>query len=118
MRYASNLKAIAHSANMYRRYMAHWDAVFGDKILTIPYEDLVADPKTYSQKVAAFCDIGWSETMMHPEKNTKQVRTASIDQVRKKISTKSIGGWQSVSEHIQPMLEGFDPALWPEYDLG
>ncbi|WP_170577602.1 tetratricopeptide repeat-containing sulfotransferase family protein [Ruegeria arenilitoris] len=118
MRYASNLTAIAHSANMYRRYMAHWDTVFGNRILTVPYEKLVADPKTYSQQVAAFCDIEWNETMMHPEKNTKQVRTASIDQVRNKISTKSIGGWQSVSEHLRPMLDGFDPALWPEYDLG
>lgn len=118
MRYASNLSAIAHSANMYRRYMAHWDAVFGDRILTVPYEKLVADPKTYSQQVAAFCGIEWHETMMRPEENKKQVRTASIDQVRKKISTKSVGGWQSVAEHLQPMLDGFDPALWPEYDLG
>lgn len=118
MRYASNLSAIAHSANMYRRYIAHWNAVFPGQILTVPYEKLVADPKTYSQDVAAFCDLEWSETMMHPEKNTKQVRTASIDQVRNKISTKSVGGWQSVSEHLQPMLDGFDPALWPEYDLG
>ncbi len=118
MRYASNLTSIAHSANLYRRYMTHWNAVFGDKILTVPYEGLVADPKTYSQQVAAFCGIEWNEKMMRPEENTKQVRTASIDQVRNKISTKSIGGWQSVSEHIQPMLDGFDPALWPEYDLG
>ena len=113
MRYASNLKSIAHSANLYRRYMAHWNAVFGDRILTVPYEKLVADPETYSRKVAAFCDIAWSETMMHPEKNTKQVRTASIDQVRNKISTKSIGGWQSVSDDLRPMLDGLDPALWP-----
>ena len=118
MRYASNLKSIAHSANMYRRYMARWDTVFGDRILTVPYEELVADPKTYSQKVAKFCDLEWSETMMQPEKNTKQVRTASLDQVRNKISTKSIGGWESVSEHLGPMLDGLDPALWPEYDLG
>ncbi|MCX8953299.1 sulfotransferase family protein, partial [Ruegeria sp. NA] len=86
-------------------------------ILTVPYEDLVADPKTYSQQVAAFCDLEWNETMMHPEKNTKQVRTASIDQVRNKISTKSIGGWRGVAEHIKPMLDGFDPELWPEYDF-
>ncbi|WP_420586602.1 tetratricopeptide repeat-containing sulfotransferase family protein [Ruegeria sp.] len=117
MRYASNLDSIAHSANMYRQYMAHWQEVFGDKILTMPYEKLVADPETYSKQVAAFCEIEWNETMMHPEENTKQVRTASIDQVRNKISTKSIGGWQSVSEHLRPMLDGFDPALWPEYDF-
>ncbi len=118
MRYASNLKSIAHSANLYRRYMAHWDKIFGDRILTVPYEELVADPKTYSQKVTDFCGIEWHESMVHPEKNTGTVRTASIDQVRNKISTKSIGGWREVADHIRPMLDGFDPELWPEYDLG
>ena len=71
MRYASNLTAIAHSANMYRRYMAHWDSIFGDRILTVPYEELVADPETHSRKVAEFCGIAWHEQMMHPEENTK-----------------------------------------------
>ncbi len=118
MRYASNLDSIAHSANLYRRYMTHWHNVFGDRILTVPYEALVADPETYSRQVAEFCGIDWHERMMHPEENTKQVRTASIDQVRNKISTKSIGGWSKVADHIQPMLDGFDPALWPEYDFG
>ncbi|MEX0306602.1 MAG: sulfotransferase [Ruegeria sp.] len=117
MRYASNLKAIAHSANLYRQYITHWNKVFADRILTVRYEELVSDPKTNSQNVAAFCDIAWDERMMHPEENTKQVRTASIDQVRKKISTSSIGGWQEVAEHLQPMLNGFDQTLWPEYDF-
>jgi tetratricopeptide (TPR) repeat protein len=117
MRYASNQKAIAHTANLYRQYMAHWNCVFGNRILTVQYEKLVEDPKTYSQQVAAFCGIEWSETMMHPEQNTKQVRTASIDQVRKKISTKSIGGWRNVAEHLDPMLQGFDAELWPEYNF-
>lgn len=117
MIYASNQTAIAHSANLYRRYMKHWDDVFGDRILTVQYERLVEDPKTYSEDVAKFCEIEWHEIMMHPEENTKQVRTASIDQVRNKISTKSIGGWRKVAGHLQPMLDGFDPELWPEYDF-
>ncbi len=117
MRYASNFEAIAHSANLYRRYMAHWDKVFGDRILTISYEELVSDPQTNSQKVAAFCDIEWDERMMHPEESDRQVRTASADQVRMKISTGSIGGWREVAEHIQPMLDRFDPNLWPEYEF-
>lgn len=117
MNYASNLKSITHSANLYRRYMAHWDAVFTDRILTVPYEKLVADPESYSKEIAAFCEIEWHPLMVRPEDNTKQVRTASVDQVRSKISTKSIGGWRNVAEHIQPMLDGFDPQLWPEYDI-
>ncbi len=117
MNYASNLESIAHTANLYRRYMAHWDTAFAGRILTVPYEKLVADPETYSRDIAAFCEIEWHPAMVRPEDNTKQVRTASIDQVRNKISTKSIGGWRAVAEHIQPMLDGFDPDLWPEYDF-
>ncbi|WP_253283450.1 tetratricopeptide repeat-containing sulfotransferase family protein [Ruegeria atlantica] len=117
MNYASNLEAIAHTANLYRRYMSHWDKLFGDRILTMPYEDLVADPLTHSQRVAEFCGIDWCQSMVHPEKNTRQVRTASVDQVRNKISTKSIGGWREVADQIKPMLDGFDPELWPEYDF-
>ncbi len=115
MRYASNLESIAHSANLYRCYLSHWEKLFGDRILTVRYEDLVVDPKTCIQQVAAFCGIDWDERMMTPEKNTMKVRTASTDQVRKKISTGSIGGWQEVADQIQPMLDGLDQALWPEY---
>ncbi len=115
LRYASDLKAIAHSANLYRCYMAHWNNIFGDRILSVSYEELVADPETHSKNITAFCGIGWDEQMMHPERNTQQVRTASVDQVRQRISTRSIGGWRDVTDHIQPMLEGFDQALWPEY---
>ncbi|WP_298854483.1 tetratricopeptide repeat-containing sulfotransferase family protein [uncultured Ruegeria sp.] len=117
MNYASNLEAIAHTANLYRRYMSHWDKVFAGRILTMPYEDLVADPLTHSKRIAEFCDIEWHDSMVQPEKNTKQVRTASIDQVRNKISTKSIGGWREVADQIKPMLDGFDRELWPEYDF-
>lgn len=113
----SNLEAIAHTANLYRRYMSHWDKLFGNRILTMPYEDLVADPVTHSQRVAEFCGIEWCQSMVHPEKNTRQVRTASVDQVRNKISTKSIGRWRKVADQIKPMLDGFDPELWPEYDF-
>lgn len=115
MRYACNLAAIAHSANLYRRYMAHWNLMFADRILTVSYEGLVTDPDSHSRTVAEFCGIEWDQRMLHPERNTSPVRTASIDQVRRKISTGSIGRWRDVAGHLRPMLDGLDPALWPEY---
>lgn len=118
LRYSSSFAAIAHAANLYRRYMAHWEALFGDRVLTVSYEELVSDPEGQSRKVAAFCGLDWTEAMAHPEDNIRHVRTASIDQVRARISTKSIGGWRDVAGGIKPMLDGFDPSLWPEYDLG
>ncbi len=118
MRYSSSFASIAHAANLYRNYMAFWQERFGDRILTLPYEDLVADPEGQSRTVAEFCGIAWTDRMTRPEDNTQHVRTASIDQVRNRISTSAIGGWRRVSSEIQPMLGGLDPELWPEFDLG
>lgn len=117
LNYASKQSSIAHSANLYRKYMAHWDNLFGDRILTVRYENLVSEPEKYSRIVADYCGFEWDASMLHPEKNKKMVQTASIDQVRDKISTKSIGGWRGVSGHLGPMIEGLDPDLWPEYSF-
>ena len=117
MRYASDLNAMAAAANLYRRYMSHWSGLFGARILTVSYEDLVSDPAAQSKAIADFCGLEWSEAMLRPQETSRQVRTASADQVRKGISPSSIGGWRQVADHIRPMLDGLDPELWPEYDL-
>ena len=94
MRYASNLESIAHSANLYRCYLSHWEKLFGDRILTVRYEDLVVDPKTCIQQVAAFCGIDWDERMMTPEKNTngKSAPPAPIRCARKSQPGQLVAG--------------------------
>lgn len=117
MRYANNLEAIAHSANLYRKYMKHWQQLFGERVMTVSYEALVEDPETCSRRIAQFCNLQWTEQMLHPEENAQQVRTASLHQVREKITTGAVGGWHQVRGHLEPMLDGLIPELWPEYDL-
>lgn len=117
MKYSADLKSIAHSANLYRKYISHWEHLIGDRMLTVQYETLVGDAEPQSRKIACFCGIEWNNRMMQPEKNPKSARTASIDQVRRKISTSAIGKWRTVANHIKPMLDGLDPDLWPEYDI-
>lgn len=118
MNYSSDLGSIAQSANLYRRYMSHWEQIFGERILTVPYEGLVSDPLSHTRRIANFCGIAWNENMVHPENSVQRVMTASRDQVRQKISPKSIGGWKRYSNHLRPLLDGLDADLWPEYDLG
>ena len=112
-----DLKAMAHAANQYRRYMAHWNTAFSNQILTVKYEDLVHEPEKTTRHASEFCKIEWHEQMLHPNKNKKHVKTLSVDQVRKAINTRSIGGWRAVETDLSPFIEALDPALWPEYDL-
>lgn len=117
MRYSSNLETMAINANNYRWYINFWNQNFADQILTVQYEKLVSDPEGYGKLVTDFAGIPWDPAILHPEKNTATVRTASLTQVRSKIGTKSISKWKSQAEHLKPLIENLDPALWPEYDL-
>ncbi|MVO17482.1 tetratricopeptide repeat-containing sulfotransferase family protein [Parasedimentitalea huanghaiensis] len=117
IRYANDLISMAHSANLYRRYMELWRTTFASKILNVQYEQLTRDPENVSKRIAQHCGINWDPAMISPERNTGTVKTASVDQVRNKISTKSIGSWQQAADELKPFLDELDFDLWPEYDL-
>ena len=69
------------------------------------------------RQVVEHCGIGWDPAMISPEQNKGTVKTASIDQVRSKISTKSVGNWKQGAEEMRPFLANLVNTLWPEYDL-
>jgi len=117
MRYASDLSVMAACANDYRRYMNYWDKQFSDQILTVRYEELVSDPETYGKIVTRFAGIPWDPAILHPEKNTASVKTASMWQVRNKIGVASIGKWKPHAAHLQGFIDKLYPRLWPEYDF-
>ncbi|WP_428543786.1 sulfotransferase [Profundibacter sp.] len=113
-RFPFDLEAMAQIANMHQKYMAHWQALFPDRILTIGYEDIVADVEAASRKLADFCGVGWVKDMAHPERNTSAVRTASVGQVREGVHRRSVGGWERLKDQLQPFSDGLDKGLWPD----
>ena len=50
------------------------------------------------------CDLEWEEQCLEFHKNKRQVRTASIEQVRKPINNKSIGAWKKYEDYLSEML--------------
>lgn len=117
MRHTNDLAAMAYSANLYRRYMNFWQTQFSSQILTIQYEQLTSEPEEVVRSIAKHCGIAWDPAMISPEKNNGIVKTASIDQVRSKISSNSVGNWQQAAEEMSTFIDGLDFDLWPEYEL-
>ncbi|KUJ76225.1 hypothetical protein AVO45_13000 [Ruegeria marisrubri] len=116
MNFARRMKGIAEHANLYREYIRHWESVCADRFITVNYADLVSDPQDQTRRISEFVGLDWSEEMVHPEANTARVRTASINQVRQKVHTKSIGAWQAHADRLREMVRELDPALWPEVE--
>ena len=117
MRFTTDMRHMALSANRYRRYINHWQSQFAGQFLTINYADVVSDVEKASKTMAEFCELEWVPEMMAPQKNKAQVRTASVTQVREGVHKKSVGGWRAMQDEMRDFTRNLDKDLWPELDL-
>lgn len=79
----------------YLRLMAHWRAVLpADRFVEVDYEALVTDPEPQVKRLIAACGLAWDPACLHPELNTRVVRTPSKWQARQPIAAGSVGRWR------------------------
>jgi hypothetical protein len=80
---------------------AHWTKMFPDRIMTVPYEELVSDPHTWIQRILAHAGLPEEPQVFEPHKSTRAVSTASMAQVRSPISTARIGSAEAYKEFTE-----------------
>ncbi|ANP36490.1 TPR/sulfotransferase domain-containing protein [Phaeobacter gallaeciensis] len=112
--YTYDQTALAWRVGLYARLMQHWQTVFPDQILTVDYEDLVADPVTGSRAIADYCGLEWSPEMAAPEGSSAPTLTMSASQIRQPVHQRSIGGWRAQAAELAEFLEALDTSLWPD----
>ena len=104
-RYACDLEWLGHYYSMSISMMEHWKAVYGDRILEVIYEDLVADPTEQTRDIAAFCDLQWDPACLEFHKQETASFTFSELQVREPINTKGIGAWRNYETQLSPLFD-------------
>lgn len=88
----------------YRRLMQHWRNVLPkDAFLDVIYEDLVTDTETQAKRIIDFCGLEWDANCLEFHKMERQVRTASVTQVRQPIYTTSVDRWKRFEKELQPI---------------
>lgn len=91
----------------YQTLMAHWQALLGERMLAVRYEDLVADPAAAARRMAAFCGLDPAPGMTAIEHSPDPVATASSVLVRDSIRSDRQGLWRHYVRGLQPMIEAF-----------
>ncbi len=114
-RYAYDLQDLARFANQYKSLMAHWHKLFPGQIYDCVYEDLIADQEAQSRKLLEYCALPWEPEVLAFHKTRRAVRTASVNQVRRKIYNSSVRSWEHVAQGLAPYIERLDPDLWAQY---
>ena len=75
---------------------------FPDQIFTFNYDEFTASPEVMIKPLIDWLGVEWNDDYLSPEQNKRVVTTASVVQVRKPISNKSVGGWKNYKELLQP----------------
>ncbi|MCB9670141.1 MAG: sulfotransferase [Alphaproteobacteria bacterium] len=85
-----------------RLLKAHWEAVLPNPMLTVHYEDVVADPEGQARRIAEFLGIPYDPAMLRFHENRRQVATASFDQVTEKIHSRRVGRAEKYRAFLHP----------------
>ena len=87
----------------YRKLMAHWRTVLGDRMLDVDYENTVVNFETNARKIIDFLGLEWQDAVLEFYTQKTAVTTASAAQVREKAHSRSVGRWRKYDEYIGPM---------------
>lgn len=103
--YATDLSHVGFYYRLYHELMQHWKSDIGLPIMTVNYEDMVNDQERTSRKLVEFIGLEWDENCLKFHRTKRTVATASYDQVRQPMYTKSMARWKHYEKHIGPLLK-------------
>lgn len=100
IRFANDMTTLGQYYRHYRRLMQHWRDVISDQLLDVQYEELIAETEPRLRKILAHCGLEWESQCLKYYEGSRSIRTPSRWQVRRPVSTASIGRWKNYERWI------------------
>lgn len=97
-----------HIGRYYRDYvraMTHYDAVMPGRVQRVIHEHLLDDPEAEVRKLLAALGLEFEESCLEFHRNTRAVRTASSEQVRRPINRDGVDQWRPYEEWLGPLKQ-------------
>ena len=95
----------------YIKMMTHWEAVLPSVVLTVQYEELVADTEQQVRRILDHCDLPFEAGCLEFHKSKRAVNTASAEQVRQPIYRSAVEFWRHYERHLDELMEVLAPVL-------
>lgn len=86
---------------------AHWQDVLGERLLTVSYEALAADPNDHIARILAHCGLPAETATDAAHQTRRAVTTASVAQVRRPVNQSSVGAAHPYREQLAPFAEAY-----------
>jgi len=105
--YSFSMEGIVYHWQGYITLMKHWGELYPGQIMHLSYEDLAREPDRKIAEIFEYCGLPIEEQCFRFYESDRPVLTPSAGQVRRPISTKSIGSGQNYEKYIKTSI----PAL-------
>lgn len=99
---------IGHFFRLEDRLFAHWTQIFPERIMVLPYEELVQHPDQWIPRMLDHLGLPHEPGLDRFYLTKRSVRTASVRQVREPISRARIGA----ANRYAPYMEAFRAAYY------
>ncbi|KMS59406.1 sulfotransferase [Novosphingobium barchaimii LL02] len=88
----------------YVRAMAHYDRVMPGRVHRVIHERLLDDPEAEVRRLVAYLGVPFEGSCLQFYRNTRAVRTASSEQVRRPINRDGVGQWRAYEAWLGPLI--------------
>ncbi len=108
--FSHDLEDLGRYYRAYAELMEHWRNVLPvGCMLELRYEELVAEPEARVRALLDHCGLEWDERCLAFHETRRAVPTASLNQVRQPLYSRSVGRWLRYREHLGPLFEALGP---------
>ena len=101
--WSTSLHDIGHFYGLYRRLMAHWQAVLPRPMLDWHYESVIANLEPAARRLIEFCDLDFEPACLAFYETQRPIHTASLEQVRRPLYNSSVGKWRRYAAMLEPL---------------
>lgn len=98
---------IAHHFRLEDALLAFWKARLGDRLLVVPYGELVESPQLWTRKLLSHCGLEDESGVHTPHVTDRVVMTASAVQVRKPINRDGLNVAAPYRKHLQAFADAY-----------
>ena len=104
--FSNDLNDLVGFYKLYEEQMNFWHLEFPNQIYDLKYESMTKNQIIETKELLNFCNLDWDENCLHFYNNNRSVKTASKDQVRKKIYSGSSDAWKKYKNYLEPLTNG------------
>lgn len=103
--YSYDLKDTVKYFRLYQDLMQFWDHEYENQIYHLDYEELTCAQEVQTRKLIHYLGLPWEDACLSPQKNTRRVKTASSQQVRKQVYAGSSQNWRKFEKYLNGVFD-------------